>query len=372
MARGLRAGGGGVTGGRAMRIDVEDVVHQYGSRTVLDRLSFSLAPGVIGCLLGPSGCGKTTALRCLAGLEPIEGGRIVAENGVLSAPALLVPPERRGIGMVFQDYALFPHLTVAENVAFGLAGRPADERRGAVDRLLGLVGLAGEADHFPHQLSGGQQQRVAVARALAPEPRLLLLDEPFSSLDATMRAELGAELRVILKRLGMTALMVTHDQQEAFAIADEVGVMNHGRLEQWAPPAALYRRPATRFVAAFVGEGSLLPGTAEGGWMETVLGRVRGRLVGATAGADDAPLAVDVLFRASDLRCGGDGVPGRVVKSSFRGADVLCWIELDGGARVKVLTPGFEDLDIGARVVVLMAVDEVVGFPRPAPGSASG
>jgi iron(III) transport system ATP-binding protein len=372
MERGLTADGGAAASGRAMRIDVEDVVHRYGSRPVLDGLSFGLRPGVIGCLLGPSGCGKTTALRCLAGLEPVEGGRIVADGGVLSAPGLLVPPERRGIGMVFQDYALFPHLTVARNVAFGLADRPPAERREAVNRLLRLVGLAGEAERYPHELSGGQQQRVAVARALAPEPRLLLLDEPFSSLDAAMRAELGAELRIILKRLGITALLVTHDQQEAFAIADEVGVMNRGRLEQWGIPAALYRQPATRFVAGFVGEGSLLPGTSVGGWLQTELGRVAGRVVGVPDGARDAPLPVDVLFRASDLRCGGDGVPGRVVRSAFSGADVLYRIELAGGRRVKVLAPGFEDLEIGAQVAVSIAAMEVVAFPRATAGSKPG
>jgi iron(III) transport system ATP-binding protein len=349
----------------AMRIDVVEVVHAYGARRVLDGLSFHLSPGVIGCLLGPSGCGKTTALRCLAGLEPIEGGRIVAEDGVLSAPGELVAPERRGIGMVFQDYALFPHLTVAENVAFGLARRAAAERRRIVERLLGIVGLAGEADHYPHQLSGGQQQRVALARALAPEPRLLLLDEPFSNLDASMRAELGAELRAILKRLGITALMVTHDQQEAFAMADEIGVMNLGRLEQWATPADLYRRPATRFVAGFVGEGSLLPGTAADGALRTELGGVPGRVTGDHEGVAGDSLPVDVLFRASDLRCGGeDGVEGRIAARSFRGADVLYRVELPSGRRVKVLAAGFEDLEIGQAVAVSIAADEVVAFPR--------
>lgn len=365
------AASGAVPAARAMRLDVEAIVHRYGARTVLDGLSFSLAPGVIGCLLGPSGCGKTTALRCLAGLEPVAGGRIVADDGVLSAPGHLVVPERRGIGMVFQDYALFPHLSVAENVAFGLTRRPPEERRRVVRRLLDIVGLAGEASHYPHQLSGGQQQRVALARALAPEPRLLLLDEPFSNLDATLRAELGAELRTILKRMRITALLVTHDQQEAFAIADEIGVMNQGRLEQWGAPATLYRRPATRFVAGFVGEGSLLPGSLADGRLQTELGRVAGRVIGAdeATGTHDP---VDVLFRASDLSCGlADGTAGRIAARAFRGADVLYRVELPSGRMVKVLTAGFEDFEVGQSVRVAIAVDEVVAFPGAAgqPGS---
>ena len=347
----------------AMRVEVRDLEHAYGPHRILDRLSFSLAPGTIGCLLGPSGSGKTTALRCLAGLEPIEGGQIAAADTVLSAPGKLVPPERRGIGMVFQDYALFPHLTVAENVGFGLARRGNGERVATIERLLELVGLGLSAGRYPHELSGGQQQRVALARALAPRPRLLLLDEPFSNLDASMRAELGSELRQILKRLGITALLVTHDQQEAFAMADEIGVMNRGRLEQWGTPAILYRRPATRFVASFVGEGSLVPGTVdEGGRLRTELGTVAGRVVGDTP---DAPSSeVDVLFRASDLSCTGGGVEGRIAARAFRGADVLYRIELPSGRAVKVLAAGFEDLDIGRTVGVSIEAAEVVAFPR--------
>jgi iron(III) transport system ATP-binding protein len=362
----MKPASGGAADTAAMRIEVRDVSHRYGPRRILDQLSFTLEPGMIGCLLGPSGSGKTTALRCLAGLEPIEGGRISAADTVLSAPGVLIPPERRGIGMVFQDYALFPHLSVRENVAFGLARRDAADRRDTVDRLLGLVGLAGAAERYPHELSGGQQQRVALARALAPKPRLLLLDEPFSNLDASMRADLGAELRQILKRLGITALLVTHDQQEAFAIADEIGVMNEGRLEQWGTPATLYRRPATRFVAGFVGEGSLIPGTPTGnGLLNTELGSVPGRVMGAT---DEAPPAgeVDVLFRASDLSCrGDDGVEGRIAARAFRGADVLYRIELPSGRAVKVLAAGFEDLEIGQPVGVSIEARAVLAFTRP-------
>ncbi|HSN47103.1 MAG TPA: ABC transporter ATP-binding protein, partial [Casimicrobiaceae bacterium] len=224
----------------AASVDVRNLQHSYGAHRVVRDLSFALEQGAIGCLLGPSGCGKTTVLRCLAGFEPVQGGRIALSGQVVSAPDRIVPPEARRVGMVFQDYALFPHLSVAANVGFAFGRRPSGEQQERVQAMLDLVGLGSAAGTFPHELSGGQQQRVALARALAPEPDLLLLDEPFSNLDIDLRERLSIEVRSIIKATGTTAILVTHDQHEAFAIADQIGIMNEGRIEQWDTAYDLY------------------------------------------------------------------------------------------------------------------------------------
>lgn len=245
---------------------VEDVRVGYAVdgvlRTVVDGLSLSLQAGQVGALLGASGCGKTTALRAIAGFEPIRHGRIVLRGETVADARGGLPPERRRVGMVFQDYALFPHLDVRDNVGFGLRGAAGRAER--IDAMLALVGLQDRARAFPHELSGGQQQRVALARALAPAPALLLLDEPFSNLDAGGRQRLAGELRALLKASGTTALVVTHDQGEAFAMADAIGVMASGRLHQWADAATLYRAPADRFVAGFIGRGHWVAATMLG------------------------------------------------------------------------------------------------------------
>ncbi|MEN2470207.1 ABC transporter ATP-binding protein [Burkholderia sp. GS2Y] len=242
-------------------LELDDLCLAYdtpqGRRTVVDGLSLALPRGDIGCLLGASGCGKTTVLRAIAGFEPVRMGRIVLDGAPVAAPSLDVPPERRRIGMMFQDYALFPHLSAADNVAFGLRRMPKTERRMRVADMLELVGLADSGGAYPHELSGGQQQRVALARALAPSPELLLLDEPFSNLDVDTRERLAFELRDILKRTGHTAILVTHNQAEAFAIADRVGVMKDGQLAQWDTPYALHHHPASPFVADFVRRDAL-------------------------------------------------------------------------------------------------------------------
>src|SRR5574343_414505 len=242
------------------QLELNAVVQRYGATTIVDGVDFKLAAGQIACLLGPSGCGKTTLLRCIAGFEEIAGGEIRLHGQAVSTARQRVAPEQRRIGMVFQDYALFPHLTVDQNVAFGLRNLPQEEASLRVRQLLATVGLHGQGDKFPHELSGGQQQRVALARALAPRPELILLDEPFSNLDVGLRERLSVEVREILKREGSTAIMVTHDQNEAFAIADEIGLMHHGRIQQWDTPYNLYHRPANSFVADFVGQGVFLPG----------------------------------------------------------------------------------------------------------------
>ena len=254
----------------------------------VDGLSLRVAEGEILALLGPSGCGKTTTLRLIAGLENPDAGTITLRGQVVAGPGRAVPAEERGIGIVFQDYALFPHLTVADNVAFGL---PRAARRSRVEPVLDLVGLGGFGPRYPHELSGGQQQRVALARALAPAPALMLLDEPFSNLDADLRAQMRDEVERILRTSGTTAVFVTHDQEEAFTLADRVGVLQAGRMEQLAPPQELYHRPATRFVAAFVGAADFLPGlvTAQGIVTEVGDVRQRGPAPGRRSGRRDDP-----------------------------------------------------------------------------------
>ena len=237
-------------------LEVRGLTKRFGEVTAVADFSLAVADGETVALLGPSGCGKTTVLRIIAGLEQPDAGQVL----LAGRDATDWPPERRGVGLVFQSYALFPHLSVGANVAYGLRFRRGVDRVARVEELLSLVGLSGYERRKPHQLSAGQQQRVALARALAPEPGILLLDEPLSALDAALRKELRAELRALLGKLGMTALYVTHDQEEALALADRVAVMREGRLDQVAPPAELYARPRTPFVAAFLGRANLWPG----------------------------------------------------------------------------------------------------------------
>src|SRR2546427_3550178 len=251
-------------------VELENVTRRFGPdrSPATDGLSFTVESGRILALLGPSGCGKTTTLRLIAGFETPDEGRIaIAGQTVADAERRVhIEPEARGVGVVFQDYALFPHLTVTQNVASALGRASRSNRRARVAQILDLVGLTDFAERYPHELSGGQQQRVAVARALAPEPALVLLDEPFSNLDADLRAQMRDEVEKVLRATGTTAIFVTHDQEEAFTIADQVGVLNHGRLEQLEAPEVIYHHPATPFVAEFVGAADFLPGvvTAEG------------------------------------------------------------------------------------------------------------
>ena len=283
-----------------MRLELREVSRHFPGVAAVDRLSLAVGEGRIGCLLGPSGSGKTTVLRAIAGFERPDSGEVLAGGEILSGRGTWVPPERRRIGMVFQDFALFPHLSAVANVAFGLRDADRGSRRSRATELLALVGLAAEVDRFPHELSGGQQQRVALARALAPRPRLVLLDEPFSNLDADVRMELAQYVRTALVAEGATALLVTHDQREAFAIADEIGVLRAGRLEQWDAPWKLYHSPATRFVADFVGEGSFIPGTVLGpGRVSTELGVIEGQLTTRAAARHARRLAAAARRRDS-------------------------------------------------------------------------
>jgi iron(III) transport system ATP-binding protein len=345
-----------------MWLELESVVRRFGARSAVNGLSMRLAKGSIGCLLGPSGCGKTTALRCIAGFEPVDAGVIRAHGRVLASPDFQSPPESRQIGMVFQDYALFPHLTVLDNVAFGLHRMERGKRVRRAEEILDTVGLAEHRHHFPHQLSGGQQQRVALARALAPEPEIVLLDEPFSSLDVELRERLGVEVRSVLKKLNATALLVTHDQQEAFAVADLVGVMKDGQLEQWDSPYQLYHRPATRFVADFIGQGVFIPGevVAEGS-VRTELGVVRAN--GSCKWHTGSH--VDLLLRPDDvIHDDGSSLKAEVCQRAFRGAEFLYTLRLASGVQLLSLVPSHHDHAVGERIGIRIEPDHVVAFAR--------
>jgi iron(III) transport system ATP-binding protein len=351
-------------------LDLDDVrvVYRGGSACVVDGLSLQLARGEIGCVVGSSGCGKTTLLRAIAGFMPIDAGRIAIDAMEVSSPGHTVPPEARGVGLVFQDFALFPHLRVEDNIGFGLRHADAAARRSRVRAMLDLVGLSLHASKFPHELSGGQQQRVALARALAPAPKLLLMDEPFSSLDVELRAHLGAEVRQILKANGTSAILVTHDQQEAFAIADRVGVMHQGVLEQWARPYDVYHRPATRYVADFIGQGVFLPAEVlNPREVRIELGALRGEIPLPCQGGCAAcgkGCHVDVLLRPDDV-VHDDHSPltAEVVRKVFRGGDFVYTLRLDSGREVLALVPSHHDHAIGERIGIRLDADHVVTFP---------
>jgi len=324
----------------------------------VDGLSFTVEEGEIVALLGPSGCGKTTTLRIIAGFEQPDAGTVTIRGTVIAGPGRMVPPEGRGVGIVFQDYALFPHLTVADNVAFGLQHLPRAARRERIASILGLVALPDMARRYPHELSGGQQQRVAVARALAPAPSLLLLDEPFSNLDADLRAQMRDEVESILRSTGTTAIFVTHDQEEAFTLADRVGVLHRGRMEQLASPEDVYHHPASRFVAEFVGAADFLPG------MVTPDGIVTE--VGTFANVDRLEVGqhVEVMVRPDDITFEPerDGT-GTITRRYFRGSETLYCIRLPSGHRVHSSQPSSSTFSAGLRVRAEAQLLHVVAFP---------
>jgi iron(III) transport system ATP-binding protein len=350
-------------------LELKNIRHAYGQQTVVEDLSLTLRKGTIGCLLGPSGCGKTTVLRSIAGFEPISAGEIWLNGVVISSPSFCLPPEQRHIGMVFQDYALFPHLTVRGNVGFGLHRVGKAERAQRITDMLQTVGLTHDAEKYPHQLSGGQQQRVALARALAPRPDLLLLDEPFSNLDVTLRARLSLEVRDILKNQNATAILVTHDQEEAFAIADEIGVMHQGQIQQWDTAYNLYHKPANRFVADFIGEGVFVPGKIlDPNQVEIELGVLQGEVAhrcGPECQLCRSGGSVDVLIRPDDI-VHDDASPVRavVMQKAFRGADILYTLRLPGGSTALSLVPSHHNHPIGEKIGIRLEADHVVAFSR--------
>ncbi len=336
-------------------------------RDAVAGLSLTLAIGEIACLIGASGCGKTSALRAIAGFLPVQAGRIVLSGTVINAAGQHLAPQLRGIGLMFQDLALFPHLTVAANIAFGLSKQSKAEQASRTQHLLGVVGLLGLERRYPHELSGGQQQRVALARALAPKPRLLLLDEPFSSLDANLRRQLALDIRLILKAESVTALMVTHDQHEAFAFADTVGVMHQGRMEQWASPYTLYHQPSTRYVAQFIGEGTFLPGqrTLDAAHEHEHVSIELGDITPAdtSSHAHDEKHPVDVLLRPDDVvHDDASALQAVVVRKAFRGAEFLYTLKLDSGREVLALVPSHHDHAVGEPIGIRLEADHVVTF----------
>jgi iron(III) transport system ATP-binding protein len=284
-----------MTDARPAKLELRAIRHRYDETVAIERLDLSVEAGEVLCLLGPSGCGKTTALRVAAGLEPVVDGEVLVDGKVVSSPGRHVPPERRNVGLVFQDYALFPHLTIAENIAFGLEKLPAGERSDRVARILERVGMVGYAEAYPHELSGGQQQRIALARALAPDPAIVLMDEPFSGLDARLRDRVRDKTLHVLKQSGAACLMVTHDAEEAMYMADRIAVMRDGRLIQVGTPDELYGNPADAFVAAFFGEVNHIYSAVANGAADTPIGNI------AADGYREGE-AVDVVVRPEAIK----------------------------------------------------------------------
>lgn len=342
-------------------LTIDNVTLAYGQEDIVHNVSLSLSKGEIGCLLGPSGCGKSTLLRSIAGFEQVKTGTIKMKDQVLSTVSKTLPTEKRNIGMVFQDIALFPHLTIADNITFGIKTWSRKDQKVRVGELLQLVGLPGVEERYPHSLSGGQQQRIALARAMAPKPDLLLLDEPFSGLDANLRETLVPEIRDILRKEEMSAILVTHDQMEAFAMADKVAVMQAGRIQQCGSAFNIYHEPKTRFVADFIGLGEFLKGSIKD---EYSVDSVLGCLVG------DEPLgyapgtSVELLIRPDDIQhCEDSPLTGRIVSKWFRGSHYLYHVKLDNEEVLPCITACHHDHDVGEDLGISIELDHLVVLP---------
>jgi iron(III) transport system ATP-binding protein len=344
------------------RLEVRHIDVSYGKTQIVHQVGFNLAEGRIGCLLGPSGCGKTTVLRAIAGFEKPTRGEVVINGQLASDGRVFLPPEQRRIGMVFQDFALFPNLTVADNIRFGLRTWSKPEQAQRVGELLAMIGLPTLGRAYPHQLSGGQQQRVALARAMAPRPSIMLLDEPFSSLDVELREQLAREVRHILKQENVAAILVTHDQHEAFAMADEICVMNQGRIQQHDTAYNLYHKPVNHFVADFIGEGVIVSGMVVGAnTVNTELGNIHGLVPpGCKPGCH-----VDVLVRPDDVvHDDASEETATVVERAFRGSDFLYTLKMPSGAEVLSLVPSHHDHKVNEKIGIHLKFDHLVVFKR--------
>ena len=341
------------------RLQVNQVDVSYGKTDVVKQISFTLADGQIGCLLGPSGCGKTTMLLTIAGFQRPSSGQIKIHDAVVNDDNHFIAPEKRNVGMVFQDYALFPNLSVEANIGFGIKSLTKAEQQARVAELLALVGLTSLAKVYPHQLSGGQQQRVALARAMAPRPSVLLLDEPFSNLDVELREQLATEIRQILKQENVTAILVTHDQNEAFAMADDICVMHQGQIQQQDSPVNLYRYPANKFVAGFIGEGVFIEGTVtDTNKIETELGEMPFDAVSAKT--------LDVLIRPDHILINERAeIKAHVINRTFRGSSYLYELKLASGTTVLSQLPSDQYYEIDASVGVLWKPVNSKVFVRP-------
>ena len=345
------------------RLEVKQLDFAYGRNQILFEFDFSLEESQIGCLLGPSGCGKTTVLRAIAGFENPTKGEIVLNGNKLNGSKIFVEPEKRQIGMVFQDIALFPHLSVESNIQFGIRTLTQTQRDKRSNELLDLVGMSQFKKTYPHELSGGQQQRIALARAIAPKPSLLLMDEPLSSLDEELREQLAREIRLILQQEKISAILVTHDQNEAFAVGDHICVMHQGRVQQNDSAYNLYHRPLNRFVAEFIGEGALLPGVvADEDTITTDLGEIKGNLPESCKHQDN----VDVLIRPENVILADDKENKAVIKERyFRGSGYLYSLKTSGGVELLCLLPGSEALQIDQSISVRLQIEKPVVFSRP-------
>ena len=343
-------------------LQLRNVTCNYGTERAIQNVSISITEGTQVCLLGPSGCGKTTVLRAIAGLQPVSAGSIHIGGQEVCGPNLSLPPERRRVGMVFQDHALFPHLTVEQNVASGLRNLNSQQRQRNVLELLDRMGLELHAARYPHELSGGQQQRVALARALAPKPLLLLMDEPFSNLDLDSRERMGQEIGDEFKANNVTCVIVTHDQNDAFALGDEVGVMSAGAIVQWDTPYNLYHQPVDRFVADFIGNGVFLPGQVIS---KQAVHTQLSELTRSTALDWPVGTEVEVLIRPDDVVQDPDRtIEATVIRRAFKGAEILYTLKADANTILLALFPSHTNFGIGEKVGVRLEVDHLVAFPR--------
>ncbi len=344
-------------------LEVKDISAGYEQQNVVDSLSFNVKEGELVSLLGASGCGKTTVLRTIAGFEPLRAGLINLSETNVASREISMPPEKRSVGMVFQDFALFPHLNIIENIGFGLRNIEQKDKKKRINQLLNSIDLLNLGDRYPHELSGGQQQRVALARALAPRPSLILMDEPFSNLDIDMREKLSLEIKEILSEQKITAVMVTHDQHEAFAISDKIGVMSKGNIVQWDTPYNLYHQPKNRFIADFIGQGVFIEGrVSEPTIFETEFGRItsnhcsHSELVGSF---------FDILLRPDDVIPDSNGkIQAIVTEKAFKGAEILYTLNTPKRTKLLSLFPSHLNYDIGDEVNLTIKADHVICFKK--------
>lgn len=338
-------------------VELREISKRFVNRDVVKGVSFNIKRGELFVILGPSGSGKTTTLRLLAGLERPDAGEIFIDDQMVASENFFISPEARNVGMVFQEYALFPNLTVKDNIAFGLHKLEKIERPRIIERMLEFVGLRDHIDRFPHELSGGEQQRVAFARALAPSPVVILLDEPFSNVDADMRLRIRRDMQRILRKSNITAILVTHNQEDAFAIADRIAVMNKGQIEQIATPSEMYHSPATRFVADFVGEADFINGTVENNLIRTAVGNF-------PAAGFDSGASVQVMIRPSDISFKvtkeGDGV---IEYLEFKGSQTLYFLKLPSGEILHSIQNSESLIEVGTKVRVEVRAAQILAFP---------